>query len=103
MSSSRTERFGDWLGLTGAESSSGSPGDSTNVRRTILVARMGFLAAWVAIAVVVFVYLQMGATGEDGLGGYLPLVTAGLVFSTGSLLTQSAMAHSQHRGSEYGE
>lgn len=64
---------------------------------------MGFLAAWAAVAVVVFVYLQMNATGEDGLGGYLPLVTAGLVFSAGSLLTQSAMAHSQHRGSGYGD
>ncbi|MBE1514084.1 hypothetical protein [Nesterenkonia halotolerans] len=103
MSSSRTERFGDWLGLTGAESPSGSPGDSTSVRRASLATRIGFLAAWAAIAVVVFVYLQMSATGEDGLGGYLPLVTAGLVFSTGSLLTQSALAHSEHRGSEYGE
>lgn len=103
MSSSRTERFGDWLGLTGAESSSGAPGDSTNVGRASLATRIGLLAAWAVVAVVVFAYLQMSATGTDGLGGYLPLVAAGLVFSTGSLLTQSAMAHSQHRGSEYGE
>lgn len=63
------------------------------------------MAGWAAIAVAVGVYLQISATGEDGLGGYLPLVVAGLVFSTGSLLTQSSLEQGARRlngGNDHG-
>lgn len=94
MSSVRTEKFRAWLGLDGATRAMESSGPP----RASLTARLVFLAGWAALAVVVYVYLTISATGEDGLGGYLPLVTSGLLFSAGSLLTQSAI-----NSAEYGD
>lgn len=71
----------------------GESAKSSHAAPANLTVRITLMAIWIAVAAAVFFYLQTSATGEDGVGGYLPLITTGLVFSTGSLLTLSTMNH----------
>lgn len=67
------------------------PAEASHTERASMARRVALMLVWIVAAAAVFFHLQTSATGEDGIGGYLPLVTSGLVFSTGSLLTLSTM------------
>lgn len=88
MNSSTIGNFSDWMGMTNVEAT-----ESSHTKPASLKTRIALMVVWIAVAAVAFFYLQNSATGQDGIGGYLPLVTSGLVFSTGSLLTLSTMNH----------
>lgn len=86
MNSPALGKFTDWMGVTSVESA-----EASHAKQASMARRVALMAVWIAVSAALFVYLQTSATGEDGIGGYLPLVTSGLVFSTGSLLTLSTM------------
>lgn len=99
MRSSRIGRLSSRVGLTAQEPMASLADDQgrapNRTSSNCQTARLVFLAGWATLAVAAFFYLQISATGEDGLGGYLPLVTAGLIFSTGSLFTLLALAQAE--------